>query len=72
MLFPDDQILKLTIENAAKGALLTVDGRKQSKLSESSSVIIKKSKKMHQSLRISKESDFIFLKDKLKFFERSG
>ena len=72
VLFPDDQILKVKIENAAEGALLTVDGRKQSKLSKSSSVIIKKSSKLHQSLRTSKENDFIFLKDKLKFFERSG
>lgn len=72
VLFPEDQVLKLVIENAAEGALLTVDGRRQSKLSKSSSVIIKKSKKMHQSLRASKESGFIFLKDKLKFFERSG
>ena len=72
VLFPEDQVLKLTIENAAEGALLTVDGRKQSKLSKSSSVIIKKSKKIHQFLRTSTETDFIFLKDKLKFFERSG
>ena len=72
VLFPDDQTLKVKVENAAEGALLTVDGRKQSKLSKSSSVIIKKSSKLHQSLRISKENDFIFLKDKLKFFERSG
>ena len=72
VLFPDNQILKVKIENAAEGALLTVDGRRQSKLSKSSSVIIKKSKKIHRSLRISKESSFIFLKDKLKFFERSG
>ncbi len=72
VLFPNDQVLKVKIDNAVEGALLTVDGRKQSKLSKSSSVIIKKSKKMHQSLRTSKQSDFIFLKDKLKFFERSG
>jgi len=72
VLFPDDQTLKVTIENAAEGALLTVDGRKQSKLSKSSSVIIRKSTKAHQSLRTFKENDFIFLKDKLKFFERSG
>lgn len=72
VLFPDNQTLKVKIENAAEGALLTVDGRKQSELSKSSSVIIKKSSKLHQSLRTSKENDFIFLKDKLKFFERSG
>ncbi|MDE0151581.1 MAG: NAD(+)/NADH kinase [Bdellovibrionales bacterium] len=72
VLFPDNQTLKLKIENAAEGALLTVDGRKQSKLSKSSSVIIKKSSKLHRSLRTSTENDFIFLKDKLKFFERSG
>ncbi len=72
VLFPENQILKVKIENAAAGALLTVDGRRQSKLSKSSSVVIKKSTKMHQSLRASKDSGFIFLKDKLKFFERSG
>jgi len=72
VLFPDDQILKVKVENATEGALLTVDGRKQSKLYKSSSVVIKKSKKLHHSLRTSKENDFIFLKDKLKFFERSS
>ena len=72
VLFPENQVLKVTIENAAEGALLTVDGRRHSKLSKSSSVIIKKSKKMHQSLRASKDSGFIFLKDKLNFSERSG
>ena len=71
VLFPDDHILKLKIENAAQGAILTVDGRKHSKLSRSSCVIIKKSKTVHQSLRTRSHSDFIFLQDKLQFFKRS-
>ncbi len=71
VLFPDDQVLKLKIENAAQGAILTVDGRKQSKLSKSSCVIIKKSIKVHQSLRTRSHSEFIFLQDKLQFFKRS-
>ena len=71
VLFPDTQTLKLKIENAAQGALLTVDGRKHSKLSKSSCVIIKKSRKVHYSLRTKSHSDFIFLQDKLQFFKRS-
>ena len=71
VLFPNDQVLKLKIENAAQGAILTVDGRKQSKLSKSSCVIIKKSKQVHYSLRTRSHSDFIFLQDKLQFFKRS-
>ena len=72
VLFPDKETLKLKVENAAQGALLTIDGRKQCKLSKSSSVVIKKSKKVHKALKSIHHSDFIFLKDKLKFFERSG
>ena len=71
VLFPDTQVLKLKIENAAQGAVLTVDGRKHSKLSKASCVIIKKSRKVHYALRAQSHNDFIFLQDKLQFFKRS-
>ena len=71
VLFPDDKILKFKVTSPFKGVLLSIDGRKQSFLSPSESVVIKKSKQIHVALRDFEHSDFIFLKDKLKFFERS-
>ena len=71
VLFPDDKVLKFKVTSALKGVLLSIDGRKQSILSKEESVVIKKSKQIHVALQDFEHSDFIFLKDKLKFFERS-
>ena len=71
VLFPDNHTLKFKIQTAVKGALLTVDGRRQSHLSKFSCVTIRKSKQVHQAIRDPQQCNFIYLKDKLKFFERS-
>ena len=71
VLFPDDQILKFQLKTRGKGVRLTVDGRKQTDLFSSSCVVIQKSKQIHQTLKDPDQCDFIYLKDKLKFFDRS-
>jgi len=68
VLFPDNQQLKINVKNSAR---LTVDGRKLKQLSPSSSVLVQKSDQIHQTLRNPKQCEFIYLKDKLKFFEQS-
>lgn len=71
VLFPDDRILKFQVRNISKKlAILTVDGRTHCRLSHLSFVVVKKSNQIHLALRDSEHSNFIFLKDKLKFFER--
>ena len=72
VLFPDSMTLKFQVKNSSKKeVLLTVDGRKQDRIPHLSHVIIKKSKQTHWALRDPQHSNFIFLKDKLNFFERS-
>ena len=71
VLFPDDRILKFQVKTRGKGVRLTVDGRKQTDLFSSSCVVIQKSKQIHQTLKDPDQCDFIYLKDKLKFFDRS-
>ena len=70
VLFPDDADLKFEVQNALQGALLTIDGRRQHQLNQGSIVTVKKSDQIHQALKDPKQCDFIYLKDKLKFFER--
>ena len=71
VLFPDDQILKFQVKTRGKRVRLTVDGRKQTDLFSSSCVVIQKSKQIHQTLKNPDQCDFIYLKDKLKFFDQS-
>ena len=71
VLFPDDSILKFQVRTRGKQVRLTVDGRKQADLSSSSCVVVQKSKQIHQTLKNPDQCDFIYLKDKLKFFDRS-
>ena len=71
VLFPDNMTLKFQIKNTVQKVLLTVDGREYGRLSHLSSVVIQKSARTHQALKDSRHSNFLFLKDKLNFFERS-
>ena len=72
VLFPDNMILKFQVKNASKKRVpLTIDGREQCQLSHLSYVVIKKSKQIHLALRDPQHSNFIFLKDKFRFFEGS-
>ena len=68
VLFPDDQKLTIRVQNSAR---LTVDGRKIKPLSQSSQVEIQKSDQVHLTLKDPHQCEFIYLKDKLKFFDRS-
>lgn len=71
VLFPDNCVLKFQVKKPVQGARLTIDGRKRSLLSQSSCVVIHQSQQFHYTLRDPHQCNFVYLKDKLKFFDRS-
>ena len=71
VLFPDSRTLSFQIKSTVKkSAVLTVDGKKRLLLPPLSWVFVKKSKKNHKALRDPEHSSFLFLKDKLNFFQK--
>ena len=71
VLFPDNCVLKFQVKKPIQGIRLTIDGRKQALLSKSSCVVIQRSQQVHSTLREPQQCHFIYLKDKLKFFDSS-
>ena len=70
VLFSDQEVLKFQIQKARGEVLVVVDGRKKQHLTQGDVIQVEKSETLHQSLKDPKSCDFIYLKDKLKLYEK--
>jgi NAD+ kinase len=70
-IFPDDQVVSMTLMGEHPKAMITVDGQKMAELGIGDQVCVKKSKLKHVMLRKPDHNYFMLLKEKLKFGERA-